>query len=617
MKLVAVGLLTLTLSATSSYAAVLTVTGTGDAIAVDGAVTLREAITAANTNASSGDSPAGDPGLDTIAFNIPGAGVQLINVSSPLPPLIEPATIDGATQPGFTGTNLITLDGTGAGAGAVGLTISLTASGSTIRSIVIRNFPADGIVVSGDDNVVGAAASGGPGGNTIIFNGASTPNAGGVRVLSGVRNRISTNSISNNGGFPTIEGIDLGVDGRTANDPCDPDIGANQLQNYPLLSRAIVSGGTTTVFGTFNSQPSTQYAVEFYWNHPASFEQAGVFLGSESMTTDAACNASFAVTFPFAVPTFVPFHVVTAIAIDPLNNTSEISPQTGPRARLALDVTKSFTPAQIMRNDTSQLSITIGDMDTSAGDSNLSFTDTYPAGLVNATVPAASSTCGGIVTAVPGDGSFTFSGGNTASSTCTVTVNVTSASVGSYVNTLPAQSVTTMQTMNLVDVSATLDVTELTAPGVAKAFNPTSVTPGETSTLTITLTNPNSEAISGVAFTDNYPAGLANAATPNGATTCGGIVTATPGGSSLALTGGTIPPNSSCTVSAEVTLTSTNSVTNTLPAGSVTSTNAAPGGAAAAATLNAAATTPIPTLSTWFLGLCAMLMGISAILKIR
>jgi hypothetical protein len=58
--------------------ATIVVTGTCDAIADDGIVTLREAITAANTNAATGDAAAGEPGLDTIAFDIPGAGVKTI-----------------------------------------------------------------------------------------------------------------------------------------------------------------------------------------------------------------------------------------------------------------------------------------------------------------------------------------------------------------------------------------------------------------------------------------------------------------------------------------------------------------------------------------------------------
>src|SRR5690349_9857987 len=64
----------------------ITVTGTGDTIANDGVVTLREAITAANTDAPSGDAPAGQGGgvTDTIKFNIPGSGVHTINLDSGL-----------------------------------------------------------------------------------------------------------------------------------------------------------------------------------------------------------------------------------------------------------------------------------------------------------------------------------------------------------------------------------------------------------------------------------------------------------------------------------------------------------------------------------------------------
>src|SRR5947209_17402632 len=77
-----------------SLLATITVTGTGDTIAKDGVVTLREAITAANTNADpSGDTTPGDPGLDTIAFNIPGTGVRTINLTSALPTITDPVVI--------------------------------------------------------------------------------------------------------------------------------------------------------------------------------------------------------------------------------------------------------------------------------------------------------------------------------------------------------------------------------------------------------------------------------------------------------------------------------------------------------------------------------------------
>ena len=67
---------------------------------------LREAINAVNIGA----------GGDIISFNIPGAGVHTINLTAGLPTLIRTVTIDGATQPSFSGTPLIELNGSGAGA---------------------------------------------------------------------------------------------------------------------------------------------------------------------------------------------------------------------------------------------------------------------------------------------------------------------------------------------------------------------------------------------------------------------------------------------------------------------------------------------------------------------
>src|SRR6202021_2635340 len=62
------------------------VTNTLDA----GLGSLRGAITGADAN----------PGLDTITFNIPGAGLQVINLLSALPTISDPVILDGFTQPG-------------------------------------------------------------------------------------------------------------------------------------------------------------------------------------------------------------------------------------------------------------------------------------------------------------------------------------------------------------------------------------------------------------------------------------------------------------------------------------------------------------------------------------
>lgn len=100
------------------------------------------------------------------------------------------------------------------------------------------------------------------------------------------------------------------------------------------------------------------------------------------------------------------------------------------------------------------------------------------------------------------------------------------------------------------------------APSAAKSFTPSTITEGAASLLTVTLANPTVSAVTGVSFTDTYPAGMVNTASANGATTCGGTVTAANNGNSVALSGGTIQAGSSCTVTVSVTSAIAGSYTN-------------------------------------------------------
>jgi hypothetical protein len=100
--------------------------------------------------------------------------------------------------------------------------------------------------------------------------------------------------------------------------------------------------------------------------------------------------------------------------------------------------------------------------------------------------------------------------------------------------------------------------------------------------LTLTITNPaaNSVALTGVAFTDTFPAGLI-VSTPNALNnTCGGAVTATAGSGAASLTGGTVAANSSCTISVNVTSATHGTFNNTT--GAVSSTNGGAGNTASA-----------------------------------
>src|ERR1700761_9346645 len=86
-------------------------------------------------------------------------------------------------------------------------------------------------------------------------------------------------------------------------------------------------------------------------------------------------------------------------------------------------------------------------------------------------------------------------------------------------------------------------------PAVSKSFSPTSISVGGTSTLTLTIANANTYALTNVAFTDVFPSGLVVAATPALNNSCGGTVTgATAASGTLSLSGGGIAASGSCTI---------------------------------------------------------------------
>lgn len=145
----------------------IVVTSTGDAIAADGFVTLREAITAINAGADISDvTSLGTYGLnDTIDFNIPNPGVQTIGPLTPLPTILKPMTINGYSQPGSSANTmsnvdnavlLIELYGGNPGMGANGnmLVLGAGSGGSIVSGLVIDRFPGTGIVVQSDGNTI-------------------------------------------------------------------------------------------------------------------------------------------------------------------------------------------------------------------------------------------------------------------------------------------------------------------------------------------------------------------------------------------------------------------------------------------------------------------------------
>lgn len=244
-----------------------------------------------------------------------------------------------------------------------------------------------------------------------------------------------------------------------------------------------------------------------------------------------------------------------------------------------ISVSKSFSPATISVGGTATLTIVITNSPPPGGTGDISFTDIYPANLQNAATPAASSDCGGTVTAVAGGTSLGFSGGSVnGNNACTVTVTVTSSVAGSYLNS--TGTVTTTNAGNAPAATATLTVTAI-PPTVVKSFSPSTIPLNGVSVLSVTLTNLNAVPITGAAFTDTYPANVRNTATPGLTNTCGGTATATANGTALTLSGGTVPAGGSCSLTVQVTASATGSHVNST--GPVTTTNVGTGSASTAA----------------------------------
>jgi hypothetical protein len=376
-----------------------------DAAASDTQCTVRAAIQEANAT----------PGNDTIAFNIPGGGVQTIRPASALPDILQRVTIDGYTQPGSkpntaaTGTNAvlrIQLDGSAIDPSDNADGLRIAGANSLVRGLVVNRFAGDGggdgveirpgtsgvriqgcflgtdaagtaargnrfgVFVDGahgvqvggtspaarnlisgnvsdgvlanrdatnlrvlgnligttrtgggnlgngddgvDSEVAGAVIGGGTAGeaNVVAFNGHN-----GVEVdAPATANRILRNSIFSNARL----GIDLFADGATPNDEDDPDVGANTLQNFPVIETAT----STRVAGTLNSTPNQDFVLRLFSNPGASNEGKFFEEGPLVVTTDGEGNASFVFTPDPPIPAG---RSVTATATNQGGSTSEFS----------------------------------------------------------------------------------------------------------------------------------------------------------------------------------------------------------------------------------------------------------------------------------------------------
>jgi CSLREA domain-containing protein len=230
----------------------------------------------------------------------------------------------------------------------------LSTTGTTIvHNVIGKSGPGgapntQGIAVQAGvtDTLIGGISDQGPAANIIEGNTGT-----GIAVQDGTGTHIENNAIGGNGGL----GIDLGSPGITPNDPQDPDTGANNLQNFPVLSAAVTGGDVVTIAGSLNSTPSTKFTIDAYASpacDPSGNGEGVIFLGSFSpaKTSAAGVRAFKNIELIGDIPAG---EAITVTATDPNGNTSEFSKcQIATQAVADVSATLTDSPDPVLHGQT-------------------------------------------------------------------------------------------------------------------------------------------------------------------------------------------------------------------------------------------------------------------------
>ena len=217
---------------------------------------------------------------------------------------------------------------------------------------------------------------------------------------------------------------------------------------------------------------------------------------------------------------------------------------------------KQFGSPQVAVSAVTTLTITVTNGE-GFSFTNISFSDDLPSGL--SIYPAVvSNNCAGTLSATAGSTNITLTGGSVApNSQCSVSLLVQADTVGLKTNTVIGRD-------DLIGRDASASTTVI-APVFTKSFAAASLAVGQSTTMTLTLTNDvippiTFGAVSG--FIDSLPAGMV--VTSLGAQTCIGTVT-TPNPSTIIFvqSGADTLVTGSCTITATIQVLTSGMLTNT------------------------------------------------------
>jgi uncharacterized repeat protein (TIGR01451 family) len=526
-------------------------TRAADPVSGNASITFASSLTATKLFSPGSVSSGGKATVTVRVSNSGAVALTQLGVTDPLPAgmvLASPpnayATCAGPLVIAATaGASSISLSGASvAGGGNCDLVFDVVATGSAnwTNTIPVGNIVAAGGVVN-TTPVVGSLLFAAP--SPLSLAKATNP---GTLTFPGQVSRMTV----------TVTGAGVPVSGLSFTDHFTVDGLSTGTPNGMVL--AANPGGSTTCPGA--TLAATAGGRSFS-------------LSNATLAANAACTVSFNISSS-AVGGIT--NLLPAGAIATAQGLTNIGPaSTSLSTQANLGVTKSFNPHVIKPGQRSRLRITFHNATTSAL-ADVAVTDTLPAGL---TVPAGanpSSTCVGATVDAPTAGQVRVSGASVpaasggVSSSCYAEIDVLAVAEGDYVNTIAAGSISgsaaglpvtnsdptsdVLRARNPLKLNKALDALTLDA-GNPAGFTTGSASqkPGSFSLLTLRIDNPNPVSLTGMGFTDLLPTGLVVATPANASTTCGaGVVTAAAAATAVTLSGASVPPNASCTVSVRV-----------------------------------------------------------------
>lgn len=228
--------------------------------------------------------------------------------------------------------------------------------------------------------------------------------------------------------------------------------GSPPLEDFTAFVGEVVPGGTfpMRVEGTTGGTYGHVVSAYVDWNQDGDFFDEGeaYAIGSLVDANDAGQPATADIAIPAdALPGTTrlrivrdqeSFPAVDACYSDNFGQAEDyiltVTPNTAPT------VVKAFSPAVVPAGVPSRLTLTLANPQETAAMLTATFTDTFPAGVVVADAPNASTTCAdGTLAAAAGSGAVSLAAGAKipGSGACTIEVDVQSATDGRYTNEIP------------------------------------------------------------------------------------------------------------------------------------------------------------------------------------